>query len=56
MTTAHIYIAASLDGYIARPDGSLDRDIDLRHSETRTFPSGLVQSIYEILPRPGQQE
>ncbi len=36
--------------------GTLDRDIDLRHSETRTFPSGLVQSTYEILPRPGQQE
>lgn len=24
MTTAHVYIATSLDGYIARPDGSID--------------------------------
>lgn len=36
--------------------GALDRDIDLRHSETRTFPSGLVQSTYEILPEPEKQQ
>ncbi len=28
--------------------GSLPRDVRLRHVETRTFPSGLVQSEYEV--------
>lgn len=30
--------------------GALDRDIDLRHVETRSYASGLVGSRYEILP------
>lgn len=28
--------------------GSLERDIKLRHIETRAYPSGLVQSKYEV--------
>ena len=28
--------------------GPLERDIRLRHVETRAFPSGLVQSRYEL--------
>lgn len=30
--------------------GLLDRDIDLDHVETKTFPSGLVSSRYRIVP------
>jgi len=30
--------------------GSLPHDVQLRHVATRTYPSGLVQSEYEILP------
>jgi dihydrofolate reductase len=30
--------------------GTLPRDILLRHVATRHFPSGLVQSEYEVLP------
>lgn len=30
--------------------GALDRDIDLKHIETRSFPSGLVGSRYDVLP------
>lgn len=34
--------------------GPLDRDVHLRHVETRSFPSGLVQSKYEVAaPRDG---
>lgn len=29
---------------------SLPRDVHLRHVATRTFPSGMVQSEYEVLP------
>ena len=29
--------------------GPLDRDIDLRHVETKAYASGLVQSSYEVL-------
>lgn len=32
--------------------GALDRDIDLKHIETRSFPSGLVSTRYEVLPTP----
>jgi dihydrofolate reductase len=28
--------------------GSLTKDINLKHAWTRSFPSGLVQSEYEI--------
>jgi dihydrofolate reductase len=30
--------------------GSLPRDVRLRHLATRTFPSGLVQTEYEVVP------
>lgn len=30
--------------------GTLDRDIDLRHVETRSYASGLVSSRYTVLP------
>ena len=30
--------------------GTLDRDLRLRHVQTRSFPSGLVQSEYAVLP------
>jgi len=95
MTTGHVFIATSLDGFIARPDNSLDwlmkqpvqdedhgfdafmagvdrlimgratipvligegrrlfgpvpKDIDLRLQESRSSPSGLVSSRYEIV-------
>ncbi|MBI2409066.1 MAG: dihydrofolate reductase [Gemmatimonadetes bacterium] len=32
--------------------GALDRDIQLQHVATRSFPSGLVQSEYAVLPSP----
>jgi dihydrofolate reductase len=31
--------------------GRIGRPVRLRHAETRTFASGLVQSRYEVLPR-----
>lgn len=33
--------------------GLLDRDIDLKHMETNSFPSGLVSSRYRVVPAPG---
>jgi dihydrofolate reductase len=30
--------------------GSIGRDINLRHVVTRSYPSGFVQSRYEVLP------
>ncbi|MEO1249818.1 MAG: dihydrofolate reductase family protein [Pseudomonadota bacterium] len=33
--------------------GLLDRDIDMQHMGTNSFPSGLVTSRYKILPAPG---
>jgi dihydrofolate reductase len=29
--------------------GTLDRDIQLRHIQTRHFPSGLVSSEYQVI-------
>ena len=34
--------------------GGLDADVRLRHLETRSFPSGLVQSRYQVLDEAGQ--
>ncbi len=34
--------------------GGLDRDVDLEHRETRSFPSGLVSSTYRIRETGGQ--
>ena len=33
--------------------GARDRDIDLQHVETRSYPSGLVGSRYDVLPSRG---
>ena len=51
-----VYIATSLDGYIARIPvlpgsgiplfADLDRDIGFIHIETQTYPNGLVKSHY----------
>ena len=58
-----VFIGISVDGFIARPNGDLDflpvgsgiplfgalpHDIRLRHVATRSFPSGLVSSEYEV--------
>jgi dihydrofolate reductase len=84
---ASVFIATSLDGYIARLDGALSvqgflragliqrliltripvllgsgiplfghlpGDLRLEHVATRSFPSGLVQSEYQIPKRPSQ--
>ena len=34
---------------VGRVFGVLDHDIDLKHIETRTFPSGLVTSRYRVM-------
>ena len=70
---ASVFIAISLDGFIARengaidwlpmgdPDGSgiplfgpLEADIQLWHTQTRSFASGLVQSRYGVGGDPSQ--
>ena len=43
LTTIPILIGKGLPLF-----GSLSRDVRLRHLETRSFPSGLVQSRYEV--------
>ena len=46
--TISVFVGASVDGFIARPKRPLSRDIRLRHVATRHFPSGLVQSEYQV--------
>ncbi len=36
--------------------GSLDDDIDLRHLKTKSYPSGLVHSTYEVVGDDGASE
>jgi hypothetical protein len=52
-----VFVGTSVDGFIARLNGegiplfgSLPHDVRLRHVATRDYPSGLVQSEYQVIP------
>jgi hypothetical protein len=56
-TQCSVFIATSLDGFIARPDGAIDslfapvgRDVLLERVSTTAFPFGFVQSTYRVAP------